>query len=130
MKRALVVDDDPSIRRIAEITLTAVGNWEVLTTDSGAKAIDLLPVYCPDFVLLDVMMPGMDGPTTFSKMKAINGNVLPPVILMTAKVQRTEVQAYYELGVAGVIAKPFDPLMLPVQIRNILNTQVGKACIA
>ena len=84
----------------------------------------------PDVILLDVMMPGMDGITALKKLRETYKDALPPVIFMTAKAQRHEVQSYYQLGVAGVIIKPFDPLTLPSEIQDILNSKVHAACIA
>lgn len=116
-----MVDDDLSILMIAEISLSKVGKWVVKTVDSGSKALALLPEYKPDVILLDVMMPGMDGPSTFQKLREMEATAKTPVIFMTAKVQTTEVAGYCELGAAGVITKPFDPLTLPTEIRQILE---------
>lgn len=121
IQRVLMVDDDLSILMIAEISLSKVGKWVVKTVDSGSKALALLPEYKPDVILLDVMMPGMDGPSTFQKLREMEATAKTPVIFMTAKVQTTEVAGYCELGAAGVITKPFDPLTLPTEIRQILE---------
>ncbi len=104
--RVLMVDDDPSIRKIAEICLTRVGNWQVALAGSGQEALDMGPTFRPDVILLDVMMPGMDGTTT---IKLLQENALTasiPVIFMTAKVQSHEVEKYSKLGAVGVITKP------------------------
>lgn len=114
-----MVDDDPSILLIAEISLKQVGRWNVVTANSGLKALELGPEYKPDVILLDVMMPGMDGPTTFKKLRENLGDT--PVIFMTAKVQSSEVESYCQLGAAGVITKPFDPMTLPAEIQQILG---------
>jgi CheY-like chemotaxis protein len=121
IKRVLVVDDDPAIRKVAEISLMRVGKWEVLAADSGARALEVVSEYKPDVILLDVMMPGMDGAATFRKLQEQSGAEETPVIFLTAKVQKHEVQHYCELGAVGVITKPFDPLKLPDDIINILN---------
>ncbi|HEY9791828.1 MAG TPA: response regulator [Candidatus Obscuribacterales bacterium] len=121
IKRILVVDDDPAIRKVAEISLSRVGKWEVLAADSGTQALEVVCQYKPDVILLDVMMPGMDGTTTFRKLQEQSGVEDTPVIFLTAKVQKHEVQHYCELGAVGVITKPFDPLKLPDDIMNILN---------
>lgn len=121
IKSVLIVEDDPAIRKVAEISLRRVGKWKVLTADSGEKALELLVHSKPDVILLDVMMPGMDGATTFHKLKEQEALKDTPVIFLTAKVQKHEVQQYCELGAIGVITKPFDPLKLPDDIIKILN---------
>lgn len=122
IQKVLMVDDDPSILMIAQISLSKVGKWVVKTVDSGKKALEMLPEYRPDVILLDVMMPGMDGPTTFKKLRENEELSGTPVIFMTAKVQTTEVESYCELGAAGVISKPFDPMTLPGEIRQIVES--------
>jgi len=121
IEKILMVDDDPSILMIAQISLTKVGKWTVQTAESGIKALDMLPSYKPDVILLDVMMPGMDGPTTFRKLRENEELAGTPVIFMTAKVQTREVESYCQLGAAGVISKPFDPMTLPGEIRQIID---------
>jgi CheY-like chemotaxis protein len=121
IKNVLMVDDDLSILMIAEISLSKVGRWGVKTVDSGKKALALLSDFKPDVILLDVMMPGMDGPTTFQKLRELEEIASTPVIFMTAKVQTTEVASYCALGAAGVISKPFDPMTLPNEIRQIVQ---------
>jgi CheY-like chemotaxis protein len=119
IETVMLVDDDALIRKIGQMTLTRVGNWTVILAESGARAIELIPEAKPDVILLDVMMPDMDGPTTLRLLKEAGTDT--PVIFMTAKIQKHELAAYYELGAAGVIAKPFDPLTLPAEIQDILN---------
>lgn len=123
----LLVDDDANIRRITQLVLTRVVPWEVKLAESGKEALDILTEYQPDLILLDVMMPGMDGPTTLNLIKQTYGNAAPPVIFMTAKAFKTEVEHYLNLGSAGVITKPFDPKGLPEEIQTILkNWNKGK----
>ncbi|MCW5824381.1 MAG: response regulator [Cyanobacteria bacterium TGS_CYA1] len=117
----LLVDDDANIRRITQLVLTRVVAWEVKLADSGKEALDILVDYQPDLILLDVMMPGMDGPTTLNAIKQTYANAAPPVIFMTAKALKTEVELYLNLGSAGVITKPFDPKSLPNEIFSILE---------
>lgn len=124
IERVLMVDDDPSILMIAQISLSKVGQWTVQTVDSGMKALELVDSYKPDVILLDVMMPGMDGPTTFKKLQENQMISGTPVIFMTAKVQTCEVESYCKLGAAGVISKPFDPMTLPGEIRQIIESTV------
>jgi CheY-like chemotaxis protein len=121
IKKVLLVDDDPAIRCIAEISLADVGGWEVSLAASGKAALDVLLTEKPDFILLDVMMPGMDGPTLFGLIKERAPLRHIPVIFMTAKMQKNEVEHYRQLGAAGVISKPFDPMELPAQIQIILD---------
>lgn len=126
----LVVDDDSVIRRIAEITLSRVGKWKVVTAESGARALELVSTLKPDLILLDVMMPGMDGPSTFAKIKDMENPVRMPVIFLTAKVQKQEVEEYLRLGAAGVLSKPFDPLSLPQEIIKLFDKAVNTSCSA
>ena len=121
ISKILMVDDDPSIRRIAQIGLKGVGKFEVVLCASGAEALELVASEKPDLILLDVMMPGMDGPATLSKLRQLNLLERIPVIFMTAKVQKQEVEGYLLLGACGVISKPFDPMTLSAQIQDIAS---------
>ncbi len=125
IQKVLLVDDDANIRIIAEITLADIGNWQVVLADSGVSAIEAAKQEKPDLILLDVMMPGMDGPTTLEKLQECL-DPMPPVIFLTAKVQSAEMLHYQSLGAAGVIRKPFDPVTLPDEIRALLEeAQMG-----
>jgi len=119
IKKILLVDDDPNIRKLAKMSLERVGHWQVTLAASGVEAIDAVVCDQPDLVVLDVMMPGIDGVTTLTKLKARNPNL--PVILMTAKVQTEEIAEYLNLGAVGVIMKPFDPMLLPKEITELLK---------
>lgn len=130
IENVLLVDDDPMIRRVSEIALTRVGRWNVRVAESGKAALDVLSTFRPDVILLDVMMPGMDGPTMLEILKGIEHYASIPVIFMTAKVQSHEIHGYYDLGAAGVITKPFDPMMLPRDIQLILDRAERRECIA
>ena len=121
LKRILHVDDEPDIREIAETTLKALGGFEVLALSSGKEALELVEGFAPDLIIIDVMMPEMDGPTTLAELRKIPASKNTPVIFMTAKVQSHEVDPLLELGAAGVIPKPFDPMLLCDQIHNICN---------
>jgi len=121
IERVLMVDDDPSIRKIGELCLSKVGKWEVLMASSGQEALQIGPAFNPDVIILDVMMPGMDGPTTFKLLQENAAISKTPVIFMTAKVQTHEIESYSSLGAAGVIGKPFDPMKLPAEIGEILT---------
>ncbi|HEY9757411.1 MAG TPA: response regulator [Oculatellaceae cyanobacterium] len=121
IKKVLLVDDDQNIRFVAHLTLEGLTPWEIMEAQSGPDALKKVQEAPPDLVLLDMMMPGMDGPTTFSKLKEIPQMANVPVIFMTAKVQTHEVASYRELGATGVITKPFDPMTLATEIRQIVG---------
>jgi CheY-like chemotaxis protein len=116
----MYVEDDPDIRAIAEIALEDVGGFTARLCESGAQALDAAPAFDPELVLLDVMMPGMDGPETLRALRELPGMAQVPVIFMTARLQRSEIEEYRCLGAVGVIPKPFDPMTLAEQISEIL----------
>jgi CheY-like chemotaxis protein len=120
-KRILVVDDEDDIREIAQIGLEMVAQWQVRAANSGHDGITKAKAEQPDAILLDVMMPDMDGPTTFQKLRADPETLHIPVILLTAKVQSVDRRQFTDLGVKGVIAKPFDPLTLAEEVARILG---------
>jgi two-component system, OmpR family, response regulator len=120
IKKILLVDDEPDIRTIGQMSLQMVGKWEVMMAASGIDALLLLQTEKPDLILLDVMMPILDGPATLAKLKQSPETANIPVIFMTAKVQRQEIEHYLQLGVCGVISKPFDPIQLPQEILTII----------
>jgi CheY-like chemotaxis protein len=120
-KRILVVDDEDSIREIAALSLQAVGGYDVVTADSGADCLQQAAAHQPDAILLDVMMPDMDGPTTFRTLQSDARTKEIPVVLLTAKVQASDHRRFAELGVAAVLAKPFDPIALPHQVADVLG---------
>lgn len=121
MKRILVIDNEPYIQEVAQISLETVAGWEVLTAGSGQEGLELAEQEQPDAILLDVMMPDMDGPTTFKQLQANPMTRQIPVILLTAKVQISDRQRYAEMGMTATIAKPFDPLQLANQITEALG---------
>ncbi len=121
IKKVLLVDDDPRIRKIAQISLEGVGGWNVSMVSSGFEAIEVAVREKPDVILLDVMMPEMDGPTTLAKIREKEEIAGIPVIFFTAKVQKHELDAYLALGAAGIISKPFDPMKLPGEISEIVD---------
>jgi CheY-like chemotaxis protein len=123
-RTVLVVDDDDSIREIAEISLQLVGGMHVLTASGGVEALETLEqtrTRLPDVVLMDVMMPDMDGLTTFRHMQADPDIRHIPVILVTAKVQVGDRQVWDGLAISGVISKPFDPMTLAEQVGQMLG---------
>jgi CheY-like chemotaxis protein len=119
LQKVLYVDDEPDIREIVELALGLVDGLEVRSCDSGERALQLLPDITPDLVLLDVMMPGTDGPTTLQRMRADPRFANIPVVFVTAKAMPAEVARFRELGAAAVIAKPFDPMQFGQQILAI-----------
>ncbi len=119
LRRILYVEDEPDIGVIAKLALEEVGGFTVEVYGSGEEAIERLPDFAPDLVLLDVMMPGMDGPTTFRALRQLEAARDTPIIFMTAKIQADEVARYEDLGALGVILKPFDPMTLADEVRAI-----------
>jgi len=118
LKKILYVEDEPDIQAVAKIALEAVGGFELKTCSSGDEAIAAAVAFGPDLLLLDVMMPGMDGPTTLAELRKLPGLENTPIIFMTAKVQPQEVEHFKSLGAVEVIAKPFDPMGLADQVRE------------
>jgi CheY-like chemotaxis protein len=121
MRRILIVDDEDDIREVAALSLEATAGWKILTASSGAEGIEIATVEHPDAILMDVMMPGVDGPTTFRNMQQIPDIASIPVLLLTAKVQGADQRRFAGLGLAGILFKPFDPLTLAEQISEVLG---------
>ncbi|MBW4564096.1 MAG: response regulator [Mojavia pulchra JT2-VF2] len=120
-KRILVIDNEQYIQEVAKICLETVAAWEVVTANSGQEGIIQAEVCQPDAILLDVMMPDMDGITTFEKLQANPATKAIPVILLTAKIQASDRRRYAQMGMATAIAKPFNPLELAAQIAASLG---------
>ena len=120
-KRILVIDDAEDIREVAQISLQVVGGWEVLTASSGQEGVAKAIAEQPDAILLDVMMPDQDGPTTFQQLQANSATQHIPVILLTAKALASDRQMFADLGVVSIIAKPFEPMYLAGQVAQILG---------
>ena len=119
MNRVLHVEDEPDIREVALMALEVVGGMTVTQAASGREALQAVKTCAPDLILMDVMMPGMDGPSTLAELRKSPETAAIPVILMTAKVQSHEIERYRSLGAIDVIPKPFDPMTLSDQIREI-----------
>jgi CheY-like chemotaxis protein len=115
----LYVEDDTDIQTVAQIALELVGGLVLNTCSSGNAALAMAAGITPDLLLLDVMMPEMDGPTTLAGLRKLPNTATTPVIFMTAKVQASEIAYYKSLGALGVIAKPFDPMTLSNQVRKL-----------
>jgi CheY-like chemotaxis protein len=124
-KRILIIDDDSNVLAVSQLALKAVGGWEVSTATSGNEGLAKAAAEQPDAILLDVMMPDMDGIATFQALQANPVTQSIPVILMTAKVQPAEQRRFANLGVAATIAKPFKAMKLPAQIRETLGWEEG-----
>lgn len=119
LKRILYAEDEPDIQAVAKLALEMVGGFEVLICGSGADTLAQVGPWRPDIILLDVMMPGMDGPSTLKRLRADPATAAIPIIFLTAKVQPSEVAQYQAMGALDVIAKPFDPMTLAAQVRAI-----------
>lgn len=120
-KRILVIDNEEYIREVAQICIETVANWTVITAGSGREGLSKAELEQPDAILLDVMMPDMDGIATFEKLKANPLTQKIPVILLTAKVQASDRRRYAEMGLKAAIAKPFNPLQLASQVAEALG---------
>jgi len=121
VRRILIIDDEEDIRAVAALSLEAVAGWTVTTASGGSEGIVRAEEFKPDAILMDVMMPGVDGPTTFRRMQQIPAIAAIPVLLLTAKVQGVDQRRFADLGVAAVLFKPFDPLTLSAQIADALG---------
>jgi len=121
MRRILIIDDEDDIREVAALSLESVAGWQVYTASSGAEGMRVAAAELPDAILMDVMMPAMDGPTTFREMQKMPNLTGIPVILLTAKVQGVDQRRFAGLGVTAVLFKPFDPLTLAEQMSAALG---------
>lgn len=125
LSKILYVEDDEDIAEIAIMTLEDIGDFEVLHCESGQEALDAFSDFDPQLVLLDVMMPHMDGKETFRSLRRIPQAQDTPVIFMTAKVQTHEQVSYMEMGALGVVAKPFDAMTLCSDIEAMWEQRNG-----
>jgi len=123
--RLLYVDDEDDIRSIVEMAFEDEADFELRLCASGAAALQTVPSYRPDLLLLDVMMPGMDGPSTLKRLRELPGFQDTAAVFITAKVQPNEVEQLKALGAIGVIAKPFDPMALADQVRKLWRQARG-----
>jgi len=122
-RTVLVVDDDDQVREITRLALEVLGGWTVVEACDGTEAVRLVRAHHPTVVLLDVMMPKMDGPATFAALQADPSTRHVPVVLLTAKVQVGQRQLWDGLAIAGVIAKPFSPATLSDEVDRLLEAQ-------
>ena len=116
----LYVEDDPDIRLVTEMALEDEG-FDLIFCNSGQEALEKCTQFNPDLLLLDVMMPGLNGPETLQKLRENAHLKETPVIFMTAKIQSAEIEKYEAMGALGVISKPFDPLTLADQLHELLK---------
>lgn len=123
-RRILVVDDDEDIREVVQLSLEEVAGWQVVAVGSGREALLQAQSDSVDVILLDVMMPDMDGPTTYQHLQADEKTRDVPVIFLTAKVQAADRRRFEDMGVTCVIAKPFDPLQLAGQVAGCLGWEL------
>lgn len=122
LKKILYVEDEADIQAVASVALEAVGGFELEICSSGEEALEKTETFSPDLLLLDVMMPGMDGPTTLQKLREKPSLSETPAIFMTAKVQNNEIEHFKQIGALDVIPKPFDPMKLADQIKQIWDS--------
>jgi CheY-like chemotaxis protein len=120
--KALVIDDEDDVRFVAQVSLGRVGGMTVSEASTGSEGLDIARRERPDFILLDMMMPGMDGAATFLALRADEATAAIPVVFLTAKAMLSEVRRLEALGAKGVVLKPFNPMTLADEIRTILAT--------
>jgi two-component system OmpR family response regulator len=123
LEKILYVEDDPDIRSIAEIALQDIGGFTVSMCGSGREAMDVAAEFGAQLILMDVMMPDMDGPTTLLELRKLPECAETPVIFLTAKTLRHEIDNYDTLGAIATISKPFNPMKLAEQVRQIWSDQ-------
>jgi len=125
LQRILYVEDEADIQAVAKLALEMVGGFTVKICSSGEEALREAEAFAPQLILLDVMMPGMDGPATLEGLRAIPALAAVPVVFMTAKIQPAEVAHYKSLGALDVIPKPFDPMTLSAQVASVWERHHG-----
>src|SRR5215213_5427501 len=130
LKRILMIEDEPDIQAVAQLALEALGGFQVRVCGTGREGVQAAPAFDPDLILLDVMMPGMDGPSTLRALRTLSQTATTPVVFMTAKVQQQEIAEYRAMGVLDVIAKPFDPMTLAETLLTIWERHWVAAVVA
>jgi len=119
LRHILCVDDEDDILEVTKLCLESIGGFRVTCCDSGAQIVSMVESEKPDLILLDVMMPSMDGPSALKFLQQSTAPPHVPVVFMTARVQPAEVSEYLSLGAVGVVAKPFDPMQISAQVSDI-----------
>ena len=120
-RHVVVIDDEDHIREVAQVALEAVAGWQVSTAASGREGIEVARAAEPDAIVLDVMMPDLDGPATLARLRADVATRNVPVVFLTAKTQAFDRARLSALGAAGIVAKPFDPMRLADEIATLLG---------
>ncbi len=126
LKKIMYAEDDEDIRTIVKICIDNFSNWEIEFAENGKILLDRVSDYNPDLILMDVMMPEMDGITTLKCLREKPQTSLIPVIIMSAKVQEAEIEEYKQQDILGVISKPFDPTQLVSQIEELWKNYQDK----
>lgn len=126
LKKILYAEDEPDVQTIVEISVWSMSDYEIKICGNGKILLDCVEDYMPDLILLDVMMPEMDGPTTLKNLQLNEKTKDIPVIFITAKAQAHEVKLFEETGVIGVITKPFDPTTLCSSIKELWDKHIKK----
>jgi two-component system, OmpR family, response regulator len=119
LRKVMLVEDEDDIRTVAQMALEDIGGFQALCCSSGKQALEEAPKFQPEIILLDVMMPGMDGMTTLKELRKLPDVNKIPIIFLTAKVQSSEIAHYIEIGAIGVINKPFDPMTLASTLQEL-----------
>lgn len=127
IRTVLLVDDDPTIRALGELSFTAVGHWRTLTARDGFEALAIANRGGVDVIVLDQSMPGLDGLATLHELRHAPATANIPVVMLTASVHRADIVKYLDAGADGVLAKPFMPMELPVHLEQVIN---GEVCVA
>ena len=125
LNKILYVEDEPDIQTVARLALETLGGFNMEVCATGREALETVSGFAPDLILLDVMMPGMDGPTTLRELRKLPGCSATPVIFLSAKAQNAEIESLHALGALGVISKPFDPMTLTDQIKEIWGSRLA-----
>ncbi|MDV7338702.1 response regulator [Terasakiella sp. A23] len=119
LRKIMYVEDEPDIRDIAKLVLENVGGFEVCVVEGGQQALDTIESFAPDMVLLDAMMPGMDGPATYAEIRKLDRFKNTPVAFLTAKLMQSDIDSFHAMGAVGVIAKPFNPMELSQEVSAL-----------
>lgn len=125
LQHILCIDDEADILEVARMCLETVGGYRVSTCSSGAEAVAKIDAIAPDLIMIDVMMPQMDGPATLLELRKNPALADTPIVFMTARIQPSEITEYLVLGANAVLPKPFDPMALSSQIQEIWQKHAG-----
>lgn len=122
--RVLLIEDEDHIREVVQVSLEAIAGWDVSVASGGAEGLAMATAEPPDAILLDVMMPDVDGPETLVRLRESEATADIPVVFLTAKAQAAERRHLFELGAKGLIQKPFDPMQLAYQVAELLEVEI------